>query len=81
MFVNNCSIVFSKKEYIVFKAIWAKEEKQWRAFLSVNTDMNFMKSKIHTKLSPNRLWIIAKEDPSKRSFIIFLVQVVCMKIV
>lgn len=42
--------------------------------------MNFY-SKIHTKLSPNRLWIIAKEDSSKRSFIIFLVQVVCMKIV
>lgn len=42
--------------------------------------MNFY-SKIHTKLSPNRLWIIAKEDPSKRSFIIFLVKVVCMKIV
>lgn len=42
--------------------------------------MNFY-SKIHTKLSPNRLCIIAKEDSSKRSFIIFLVQVVCMKIV
>lgn len=38
-------------------------------------------SKIHTKLSPNKLWIIAKENPSKRLFINYLVQVSCMKIV
>lgn len=37
-------------------------------------------NKIHTKLSPNELRIIAKDDPSKRLFIIFKVQVACMNL-
>lgn len=55
---------------LVTKTIWGEEEKQWRASLSVNTDMYFY-SKIHIKLSPNKLWIITREDPSKRLFINF----------
>lgn len=42
-----------------------RRRKQWRASLSVNTDVDFY-SKIHTKLSHNMVWIFAKEDPSKR---------------
>lgn len=33
----------------------------------VNSDIEFY-SKIHTKLSPNMLWIFAKEDPFNRLF-------------
>lgn len=36
----------------------------------VNIDMYFC-TKIYTKLSPNELWIIAKEDLSKRLFEFF----------
>lgn len=61
LFVNSCGIVLSKKEYskLITKTIWTEEEKQWRASLSLHTDIYFC-SKIHTKLSPNKLWIIAK---------------------
>lgn len=34
-------------------------------------------SKIHTKLSPCKLWVIDKEDLSEMLFIKFLVQVSC----
>lgn len=75
LFVNNSNIVLSKKEYskLITKKIWTEEEKQWRASLS---DMYFY-SKIHTKLSPCKLWVIDKEDLSEMLFIKFLVQVSC----
>ena len=82
MFENNCSIIYSKKEFskMIIKTIWAAEENQWRAALSVDPDMSFF-SKIHTMLNPNKLWQIAREDPSKRLLINFLIQVSSMKIV
>lgn len=67
--VNNCSLVFSKKELIT-ETIWTEEEKLRRAFVSVNTGMCFY-SKIYRKVSPNKLWTITKEDPSERLYIIF----------
>lgn len=65
--VNNCSLVFSKKEYsnLITETIWTEEEKLRRAFVSVNT------GKIYTKVGPNKLWTITKEDPSERLYIIF----------
>lgn len=32
---------------------------------------NVFYSKIYTKVSPNKLWTITKEDPSERLYIIF----------
>lgn len=70
--VNNCSLVFSKKEYsnLITETIWTEEEKLCRVFVSVNTGMCFY-SKIYTKVSPNKLWTITEEDPSERLYIIF----------
>ena len=82
LFRNNNITVFNKNEFskIVTKAIWTREESQWLASLSIDSDMHFF-SKIHTKLRPNKLWQIVKDDPSKRLLINFLVQVSSMKII
>lgn len=51
MFVNNCGIVFSKKEYskLITETMWEKEEgMKWRVFLSEHTDVYFTVSFIQS---------------------------------
>lgn len=57
--VNNCSLVFSKKEYLnlIIEIIWIEEEKLCCVFVFVNIGMCFY-SKIYIKVSFNKLWII-----------------------
>lgn len=64
-FFYNCSTVLNKKEFlkIVSETFWAEDENTI-ACLSFCKYLYVFCSKIHTKLSPNKFWIIAKEDPS-----------------
>jgi hypothetical protein len=82
LFQNNSPVVFNKNEFsrTVTNAICASEERKWFTSLSADTDMYFFR-KIHTKLRPNRLWKIVKDEPSTRLMINFLVQVSSMKII
>lgn len=78
----NSATVFNKKEFskIVVKTIRSAEERQWRGALSADPSLSTF-GKIHTRLCPNKLWYLVKEDPSKRLLFNFLIQLSSMKIV